>query len=151
MDGGFDRLRPRRTRHTAKDYERTHTLQGRRSRDGHQRHPPREHRADRRDPRPSDRPPDQGGRKCATWHVRAVSGRRTLVYRFGNGSIGMVKRYTEGPVPDFRLRPLPGIRVVYEQGRAGERDIADGKFTPMETLETDEVVIDRAIRVVVQR
>jgi DNA-binding helix-hairpin-helix protein with protein kinase domain len=43
-------------------------------------------------------------------------------------------------VPDFRLRPFPGIQVVYEQGRAGERDIADGMFTPAETLETAEVL-----------
>lgn len=76
---------------------------------------------------------------CATWQVRTVSGRRTLVYRFGNGSIGMIKRHAEGPVPDFRLRPFPGIQVVYEQGRAGERDIADGMFTPAETHAVDEV------------
>ena len=75
-----------------------------------------------------------------TWQVRTVSGRRTLVYRLGNGSIGMIKRHAEGPVPDFKLWPFPGIRVVYEQGRAGERDIADGMFTPAETLETAEVL-----------
>jgi hypothetical protein len=52
----------------------------------------------------------------------------------------MIKRHAEGPVPDFKLWPFPGIRVVYEQGRAGERDIADGMFTPAETLETAEVL-----------
>ena len=52
MDGGFDRLRPRRTRHTAKDYERTHALQGWRSGDRHQRLPTREHRPARRGGRP---------------------------------------------------------------------------------------------------
>jgi hypothetical protein len=42
-------------------------------------------------------------------------------------------------VPDFRLRPFPGIQVVYEQGVAGERDIADGMFTPAETHAVEEV------------
>jgi len=77
--------------------------------------------------------------ECATWHVRTISGRRTLVYRLGNGSIGIVKRHAEGPVPDFRLRPFPGIQAVYEQGRAGERDIADGMFTPAEMHALEEV------------
>jgi hypothetical protein len=77
--------------------------------------------------------------ECATWHVRTISGRRTLVYRLGNGSIGIVKRHAEEPVPDFRLRPFLGIQVVYEQGRAGERDIADGMFVPVETHAVDEV------------
>ena len=54
----------------------------------------------------------------AIWHVRTFSGRRSLAYRCGNGSIGIVKRCAEGPMPDFRLRPFPGVRVVYEQGRA---------------------------------
>jgi hypothetical protein len=77
--------------------------------------------------------------ECATWHVRTISGRRTLVYRLGNGSIGIVKRHAEGPVPDFRLRPFPGIQVAHEQGRAGERDIADGMFTPAETHALEKV------------
>ena len=76
--------------------------------------------------------------ECATWHVRTVSGRRTLVYRLGNGSIGIVKRHAEGPVPDFRLWPVSGLPD--EHGFAGSRDIADGMFTPAETLETAEVL-----------
>jgi hypothetical protein len=52
--------------------------------------------------------------ECAIWHVRTISGRRTLVYRLGNGSIGMVKRHAEGPVPDFRLWPLPGVEDIDE-------------------------------------
>ncbi len=74
----------------------------------------------------------------ATWHVRTVSGRQTLVYRLGNGSIGMIKRYAERPASDFRLRPISGLED--EQGRAGERDTADGMFTPAETRETTEVL-----------
>ena len=42
------------------------------------------------------------------WHVRTVSGRETLVYRF-NYEGGRTEKYAEGPVPDHCLRPVSGL------------------------------------------
>ena len=42
------------------------------------------------------------------WHVRTVSGRETLVYRF-NYEGGRTEKYAEGPVPDACLRPVSGL------------------------------------------
>jgi len=45
------------------------------------------------------------------WHVRAVSGRESLVYRYANGTIFT---RSEGPVPDRRLRPVSGLQEEEE-------------------------------------
>jgi hypothetical protein len=42
------------------------------------------------------------------WHVRAVSGRKTLVYRFNEVVIRFVE-HAEGPAPDRCLRPVSGL------------------------------------------
>jgi hypothetical protein len=76
-----------------------------------------------------------------TWQVRTASGRPTLVYRFWDGKL---KRHADGPVPDSRLRPIRGLED--ERGCAGERDIADGMFTAMETLETADMGADLPMR-----
>ena len=83
------------------------------------------------------------------WQGRTTSGRRTLVYRLGNGSIGMVKRHAVQLMPDCRLRPIRGLED--ERRHAGDRDIADGMFNATETLETPEVSTDRAIAAVALR
>ena len=79
----------------------------------------------------------------ATWHVRTVSGWRTLAYRYGSGASGMIKRYADGPVLDCMLRPIRGLEE--ERGHAGDRDIADDMFNAAETLETAEVSTDRTM------
>lgn len=40
------------------------------------------------------------------WQVRTVSGRATLTYRMPDGDI---EKHSEGPAPDYSLRPIPGL------------------------------------------
>jgi len=75
--------------------------------------------------------PFQGPWACATWQVRTASGRKTLVYKHGAGRRSKVERHAEGPVPDFRLRPLPRIEGGDEIDRTAE--------TPVETRIAVEV------------
>jgi hypothetical protein len=58
--------------------------------------------------------------QCATWQVRTVSGRKTLVYKLGNKRTSRVERHAEGPVQDFKLRPLPGVEEIDEFERSVE-------------------------------
>lgn len=50
------------------------------------------------------------------WLVRTVSGRDALYYRFEK--TGRVVRHAEGPVPDCRLRALPGLDPCQEIERS---------------------------------
>ena len=42
------------------------------------------------------------------WQVKTVSGRKTLHYRMPSGTFVLL---SEGPVPDCRLWPIPGLAV----------------------------------------
>lgn len=42
------------------------------------------------------------------WQVRAVSGRKTLIYRYND--TGRLAEHEEGPAPDRCLRPVSGLR-----------------------------------------
>ena len=65
--------------------------------------------------------------KGHVWHVRAVSGRATLVYRF-NAEMTYAE-YGEGPVPDRCLRPVSGLA----DGDAFGLELAKGRSTPSST------------------
>jgi len=45
------------------------------------------------------------------WHVRAITGRKSLIYRYRNGK---TFARSEGPVPDRRLRPVSGLQEEEE-------------------------------------
>ena len=59
------------------------------------------------------------------WHVRTVSGRATLTYRYKTEG-GRIEHHAEGPVPDVRLRPVSGLA----DDDAVREDVAVKKAAP---------------------
>lgn len=58
------------------------------------------------------------------WNARTVSGRATLFYRYVKEG-GRIERFSEGPVPDCRLRPvsaLPDSDAVREDVGVGQTE-----------------------------
>ena len=68
------------------------------------------------------------------WHVRTVSGRPTLLYRY-NGAGGRIDKLAEGPAPDCRLRPVSGL----DNGDAVQEDVAVRKTAPRRKRKPVEV------------
>ena len=58
------------------------------------------------------------------WHVRTVSGRRTMFYKFVEP--GRTEQHPEGPAPDCCLRPVSGL----PDGNEVHEDVAQQKPVP---------------------